>query len=205
LDFALKTDSFGSNGAPSIAPHTATRTLNELRSEVVSTARKWASDEVSAAIAHQLNEPLTALLLYLHEIRRQGNTAANSEAALQSSQTLAERALLEARRLCDIVEDLAQRSAAPVDAVTAVTRGRDAIYSWANDSKTLSPPPPQNGIQNLTPREHEVLSVIAGGASNKEGGRHLGISTRTFEVHRANIMDKLGARNAADLVRIALS
>jgi len=57
----------------------------------------------------------------------------------------------------------------------------------------------------LTPREREVLTQIAGGASNKEVGRRLGISPRTVEVHRARIMEKIGARNAADLVRIVLS
>ena len=57
----------------------------------------------------------------------------------------------------------------------------------------------------LTPREREVLGEIAAGASNKEIGRRLGISPRTVEVHRARIMEKLRAKNAADLVRIALS
>jgi DNA-binding CsgD family transcriptional regulator len=57
----------------------------------------------------------------------------------------------------------------------------------------------------LTPREREVLERLVAGASNKEVGRALGISPRTVEVHRARIMGKLGARNAADLVRIALS
>jgi DNA-binding CsgD family transcriptional regulator len=61
------------------------------------------------------------------------------------------------------------------------------------------------GSELLTPREREVLTQIAAGASNKEAGRHLGISPRTIEVHRARIMEKLGARNAADLVRIVLS
>ena len=60
------------------------------------------------------------------------------------------------------------------------------------------------GEAALTPREHEVLDAIAGGASNKEVGRRLGISPRTVEVHRARIMKKVGARNAADLVRIVL-
>jgi two-component system, LuxR family, response regulator FixJ len=60
-------------------------------------------------------------------------------------------------------------------------------------------------LSRLTPREREVLSEIAGGASNKEIGRRLGISPRTVEVHRARIIEKLRARNAADLVRIALS
>jgi two-component system, LuxR family, response regulator FixJ len=57
----------------------------------------------------------------------------------------------------------------------------------------------------LTRREWEVALLIAEGASNKEAGRRLGISPRTVEQHRANIMAKLGARNAADLVRIVLS
>jgi len=42
------------------------------------------------------------------------------------------------------------------------------------------------------------------GASNKEAGRALGISPRTIEVHRSSVMEKLGARNDADLARIAV-
>jgi two-component system, LuxR family, response regulator FixJ len=61
------------------------------------------------------------------------------------------------------------------------------------------------GRDLLTPREYQVLELIAGGASNKEAGRRLGISPRTVEVHRAHIMAKLGARNSVELVRIVLS
>lgn len=63
---------------------------------------------------------------------------------------------------------------------------------------------PKSGLEGLTRREREVLAEITSGATNKEAGRRLGISPRTIEVHRASIMDKLGAKNAADLVRIAL-
>jgi len=56
----------------------------------------------------------------------------------------------------------------------------------------------------LTPREREVRAQISAGASNK-GGRRLGISPRNIEAHHARIMEKVGARNAADLVRIVLS
>jgi two-component system response regulator FixJ len=56
------------------------------------------------------------------------------------------------------------------------------------------------GRDRLTAREYEVLALIATGASNKEAGRLLGISPRTIEVHRARIMDKLGAKNSVDLV-----
>ena len=50
-----------------------------------------------------------------------------------------------------------------------------------------------------------MLEQFAAGASNKEAGRTLGISPRTIEDHRANIMKKLGAKNAADLVRIVMT
>jgi FixJ family two-component response regulator len=61
------------------------------------------------------------------------------------------------------------------------------------------------GREPLTRREREVLEQFTSGASNKEAGRQLGISPRTIEDHRANIMKKLGARNAADLVRIVMT
>ena len=59
-------------------------------------------------------------------------------------------------------------------------------------------------VSSLTPRERQVLAEIMAGASNKVAGRTLGISPRTIEVHRARIMEKLGSKNAADLVRIVL-
>ena len=61
------------------------------------------------------------------------------------------------------------------------------------------------GFSQLTPREREVLQLITNGQSNKEAGRELGISPRTVEVHRARVMEKLGARNTADLMRIVLT
>lgn len=61
------------------------------------------------------------------------------------------------------------------------------------------------GFDQLTPREREVLELITNGQSNKEAGRELGISPRTIEVHRARVMEKLGARNTADLMRIVLT
>lgn len=61
------------------------------------------------------------------------------------------------------------------------------------------------GFAQLTPREREVLQLITNGQSNKEAGRELGIFPRTIEVHRARVMEKLGARNTADLMRIVLT
>ena len=57
----------------------------------------------------------------------------------------------------------------------------------------------------LTPRERAVLAQIAAGASSKDSARRLGISPRTVEFHRANMLRKLGAKNTADLVRVVLA
>jgi FixJ family two-component response regulator len=93
----------------------------------------------------------------------------------------------------------------PIDASAVVARVRDAILSWAcRPSNGAGHPIEIRGADLLTPREREVLDRVVAGASNKEAGRSLGISPRTVEVHRARIMEKLGAKNAADLVRIVL-
>jgi FixJ family two-component response regulator len=60
------------------------------------------------------------------------------------------------------------------------------------------------GRELLTPRETEVLTEVVSGASTKEVGRTLGVSPRTVEVHRSNILQKLGARNSMELMRIVL-
>ncbi len=59
-------------------------------------------------------------------------------------------------------------------------------------------------IERLTARERQVLDLIVSGRLNKQIADDLGISIKTVEAHRANIMDKLGARTMADLMRIAL-
>ncbi|ESR26431.1 response regulator transcription factor [Lutibaculum baratangense] len=94
----------------------------------------------------------------------------------------------------------------PFDADTVVERVAEAIVRYAERSGDADPASmiSAEAAELLTPREREVLVEITGGASNKEAGRTLGISPRTIEVHRARIMEKLGAKNAADLVRIAL-
>ena len=97
----------------------------------------------------------------------------------------------------------------PFDASTVVASVRGAIAAVARrggEGEANGLPAVEfPGRELLTPREREVLALITSGASNKEAGRELGISPRTIEVHRARIMEKLGAKNAADLVRIVLS
>ena len=56
----------------------------------------------------------------------------------------------------------------------------------------------------VTARERELIQLVAEGQSNKEAASTLGISVKTIEAHRANIMRKLHLRSVSDLVRYAI-
>lgn len=60
-------------------------------------------------------------------------------------------------------------------------------------------------LNGLTPREREVLEGLVVGYPNKTIGYDLGISARTVEIHRANLMKKLEVNNLSDLLRIAFA
>lgn len=60
-------------------------------------------------------------------------------------------------------------------------------------------------LDRLTPRETDVMKEVVAGYSNKVIAHRLGLSPKTVEVHRARVMDKTGARNLPQLVRIAIA
>lgn len=59
-------------------------------------------------------------------------------------------------------------------------------------------------IRSLTPRELAVLELVVEGNMNKVIARELGISQRTVEIHRARVMDKMGANSVSQLVRMVV-
>jgi DNA-binding CsgD family transcriptional regulator len=185
----------------------AAQSLTQHQADFVSVAVGRAADDACAAMAHQLSEPLTALLLYLHEIKKRCEPSVGVEKLPVSILHMADLALRATERTCEIMERVGHPIEPPTDDQAGVARGSQAIESWKRTGRAgggLSPTLLRASSHPLTSREREVLLVITHGASNKAGGRQLGISPRTFEAHRAHLMRKLGARNVADLVRIAL-
>jgi FixJ family two-component response regulator len=57
---------------------------------------------------------------------------------------------------------------------------------------------------SLTPREHEVMDLIVEGKANKVIAQDLSMSERTVEIHRSRVMEKMGARSVAQLVRMSI-
>jgi DNA-binding NarL/FixJ family response regulator len=87
------------------------------------------------------------------------------------------------------------------DAITVIRDGGRYL------SAKLGSPVPVEGTaaeQSLTPRERDVLRGIANGQTNKEVAGALGISHRTVETHRENVMRKLGIHTVAGLTRYAI-
>jgi DNA-binding CsgD family transcriptional regulator len=174
--------------------------------EIPSPERTRTANEVGSAIAHQLSGPLTALRLYVGEIRQRVGEIRETSEAQDNMPQIVELAFQEIERVCAMMGRITSRFEEPLHPDTAAAVGRDVI-GWL--SRTTTGPAEiaaSQPIQTLlTPREREVLSHVIQGCSNKEGALRMKIVPRTFESHRAQVIRKLGAKNTADLVRMALS
>jgi DNA-binding CsgD family transcriptional regulator len=171
-----------------------------------SPGRPRTANEVGSAIAHQLNGPLTALRLYVGEIRQNIGGFHGTAETQDGMQQIVELAFQETERVCAMLRLITSRFEEPLHPDTAAAVGRDVIGWWSRTTSRPAEAPPSQPIQTLlTPREREVLSHVLQGCSNKQGALRMQIVPRTFEYHRAQVMRKLGAKNGADLVRMVLS
>lgn len=92
----------------------------------------------------------------------------------------------------------------PFDNKILLERIKEAIKKDIESRKELTQQREiSNRHDNLTVREQEVMSLIVRGLSNKDTARKMDISTRTVEVHRARIMEKMQAASLADLMIMA--
>jgi DNA-binding NarL/FixJ family response regulator len=179
--------------------------LEDLEIVQLSLARARATEEVGAAIARQLNGPLTALLLYMNEIKQHSHQFSQASGNRIYLQQVVENAFQQTERVCAMLKQISDNHPGPAPGSDRKQEsegqtGRSKDGGRAPGVMVSS----ESGRKPLTKREREVLSLISEGCSNKQGALRMNISSRTFESHRAEAMRKLGARNTADLVRKAL-
>ena len=100
-----------------------------------------------------------------------------------------------------------------VSAIRSVMRGEVFVYPTMTRTlvdhylNTAAPPPPEterSPLEQLSPREQEVLKLVASGYTSREIGDQLNLSAKTVEGYRARLAEKLGAHSRADLIRMAL-
>ena len=96
-----------------------------------------------------------------------------------------------------------------VNACRAAMRGEpflypDAVQALARDYIERAYAQGRDAVDALTPRESQVVKLIAEGSTNREIADELSISAKTVERHRANILEKLGMRDRVELTRYAI-
>jgi two-component system response regulator NreC len=106
------------------------------------------------------------------------------------------------------------KRAAPDDLISAIRAARSGeIYLYPSLAKALvsdfltrrqTEPQEEGSMESLTPREQEVLELLAEGGSNDEIAEQLDISPHTVARHRENLMRKLGLHNRSELVKYAI-
>ena len=152
-----------------------------------------------AVVPHELREALVVLRQYVQKL---GYERESNPFTLESLRDAIDCALMATEQACRIVEESHAMVIGGPEALDVIALGNRVISLTATRQRVLDSKSP--GRDRLTPREREVLALVTDGVSNKAGGYRLSISVRTFEAHRANVMGKLGAKNAAELVRFGL-
>ena len=98
----------------------------------------------------------------------------------------------------DFIEKPYEEATILASVATAQGLAREASLRGRGEAEAIGK------VATLSPRERDVLQGLIEGRSNKVIAHDLGISPRTVEVHRANVMKKMGANSLSQLVRMAL-
>ena len=95
--------------------------------------------------------------------------------------------------------DVAIRAAARGDTYLSPAVSKQIVADYARRMGGASDP-----LDALTPRQREILQLVAEGHTSKDIGRRLGLSVKTVEGHRAHVMERVGVHDVAGLVRFAV-
>jgi DNA-binding CsgD family transcriptional regulator len=149
-----------------------------IKAELEDTAEAWrfALDELAKLQAPAHLRPLAGLRLAQHLVAGRERTEAKRVLANASAEAIAIGSTL----LADRIGALSQRA-----------------------GFVVAPPPDESPVAGLTPREIEVLQLVAEGRSNGEIGSALFISTKTASVHVSNILAKLGVSGRGEAAAVA--
>jgi FixJ family two-component response regulator len=98
--------------------------------------------------------------------------------------------------------DFLQKPFMEQDLLDRVRRAMD--HDRANRNRLQQHDAIQERLVSLTPREREILDLVTSGKANKVMAAQLGVSQRTVEIHRARVMEKMGASSLAQLVRMVM-
>lgn len=92
----------------------------------------------------------------------------------------------------------------PFDPKQLIDAIEKTLHRARDSANTITPEPRTSTqqLERLSPREREVMQLMTTGLHNRKIAEQLGISVRTVEVHKARVMEKLGAQNIVDLVRL---
>lgn len=99
--------------------------------------------------------------------------------------------------------DIIEKPFKPVRLLSAVERALS--QGGEQEAKQAEKASARARLAELTPRERQIFDLIVGSKQSKVIARELGISNRTVDIHRGNLMRKLRVKNVGELVRLAMS
>jgi DNA-binding NarL/FixJ family response regulator len=169
----------------------------------LSAARSRAAEEAGAAVARQLNGPLTALLLYMNEIKQHSHQLSQGSGNRLYLQQVVENALQQTERVCALVKQMSDNHPAS-DAVRKQGSEGQAGHSADGARRPGLMLTPGAGQKPLTRREREVLSLMTSGLANTQIAAALRLGEGTVRNHVSNILAKLGVTDRTKAVLVAL-
>jgi DNA-binding CsgD family transcriptional regulator len=149
-------------------------------------------------VAQQLNQPLSLAMRYIRLAARLNERGLAGRQRITGALLAAGVQLVRMGSIIARLQGPLRRS--PMTGTPVFLEGLPGEAILREEGGTPVLPPPADAFATLTRREREVLRGMVAGQPNKVTARELGISSRTIEAYRANVMAKTGAKSLSELV-----